>query len=124
MLNQYKNKSKCKELHIGFKDLTTRGDDLCTFLKKYQKPGALRFAPVPPQRLRKKGKRAGRRFFASLLSDSFPLLLADYTKYLTAYTETMAKMNAISDDELSDAEAAYYLEVSTRITQKLLEVVE
>lgn len=48
-------------------------------------------------------------------------LLADYTNYMTQYLETMEKFEALEDD-LSDVELKYYLEVSTRISQKLLDV--
>ena len=40
------------------------------------------------------------------------------------HTETVRKMEAWEDEELSDAVLLYYLEVSTRIQQKLLEAAE
>lgn len=55
-------------------------------------------------------------------SDDTTSLLADYSNYMSQYAEVMKKMDAIDEDELSTAEAAYYLEVSTRITQKLATV--
>lgn len=51
-------------------------------------------------------------------------MLADYADYMTKYAEMMEKMNAIDQDELSTAETAYYVEVTTRITQKLAEVAQ
>lgn len=48
-------------------------------------------------------------------------MLKDYTNYMKKYTETMKKFEELEDD-LSDEELAYYLEVQTRISQKLLEV--
>ena len=48
-------------------------------------------------------------------------LLADYATFMTQYTETMTKMEALDDGEMNDAETLYYIEVTTRISQKLLE---
>ena len=48
--------------------------------------------------------------------------LADYTKFMAQYTETMQKLEDMDTEEMSDADAAYYLEVMNRINQKLLEV--
>ena len=47
--------------------------------------------------------------------------MADYLDYMTQYAETMEQMEALDSGELSVEEAAYYAEVSARITQKLLE---
>ena len=57
-------------------------------------------------------------------SDDTTSMLADYTKYLTQYADTMSKMDAMNESELSAADSAYYIEVQTRITQKLLEVAQ
>lgn len=57
-------------------------------------------------------------------SDDMTSMLAEYSEYLTQYAETMEALSAIDDGSLSPEEAAYYLEVSTRINQKLLEVVQ
>lgn len=46
-------------------------------------------------------------------------LIAEYADYVSQYTETMEKIDAIDEEELSDAELAYYLEVTGRVTQKL-----
>lgn len=54
-------------------------------------------------------------------SDDTTSLLADYASYMVKYTDTMQKMNNISEDELTDAEVAYYSEVSARISAKLIE---
>lgn len=51
-------------------------------------------------------------------------MIDDYTNYLQKYTDTMKKMEALDDGELSTKEALYYAEVTGRINQKLLEVVE
>lgn len=49
-------------------------------------------------------------------------LLTDYLDYLTEYTETMDKLDNIDQSEMSDAELKYYLEVMSRINNKLLEI--
>ncbi|MCD7807807.1 MAG: hypothetical protein LUH02_00575 [Erysipelotrichaceae bacterium] len=54
-------------------------------------------------------------------SDDSLSMLADYSSYLSQYSETMQKMDAIDEDDLSDEELAYYLEVTARITKKLSE---
>jgi len=48
-------------------------------------------------------------------------LLGEYTEYLTQYSETMEKMDKLDDGEMNDAEMKYYLEVTTRINQKLID---
>lgn len=49
-------------------------------------------------------------------------MMADYQDYMTQYTETMEAMDEIDTSTLSDADLAYYTEVSGRISQKLLEI--
>lgn len=51
-------------------------------------------------------------------------LLMEYTDYLSRYSDAMASLEAIEDDDLNDAELAYYLEVMNRINKKLLEIYE
>lgn len=48
-------------------------------------------------------------------------LLGEYTEYLTQYSETMEKMGELDDGEMNDAELKYYLEVTNRINQKLID---
>lgn len=48
-------------------------------------------------------------------------LLGEYTEYLTQYSETMEKMDKLDDGEMNDTEMKYYLEVTTRINQKLID---
>lgn len=54
---------------------------------------------------------------------SDPSLLASYAEFMTQYTETMDEMESWDDGSLNDAEMAYYLEVTLRIEEKLLDVV-
>lgn len=53
-------------------------------------------------------------------SDNTLSMLADYSDFMTKYAETLSAMEALDDGEMSKEEAAYYLEVTTRINQKLL----
>ena len=48
-------------------------------------------------------------------------MLADYTKFMAQYAETMGKFEEMADEDLNDAELAYYTEVQLRINQKLSE---
>ena len=47
-------------------------------------------------------------------------LYADYFDMLNKYAETMEKMEGIDANSLSAADQAYYIEVTSRITEKLL----
>ena len=49
-------------------------------------------------------------------------ILTDYASYMGQYAETMQKLEEWESKDLNTAEAAYYVEVQARITQKLLEV--
>jgi hypothetical protein len=51
-------------------------------------------------------------------------MLPDYLKFLAQYTETMQKMEAMPDENLSDIEMNYFIQVQTRINNKLLEVAQ
>ena len=49
-------------------------------------------------------------------------LLSDYASFLSQYAEMAESFEAWDSEDLTDAETAYYLEVQTRVSQKLLEV--
>lgn len=51
-------------------------------------------------------------------------LLADYSDYMSKYADAVKDFEAWEDTEMNAAETAYYLEVQTRINEKLLEVIE
>ncbi len=51
-------------------------------------------------------------------------LLMDLSGYLSKYEECMEDFEAWDDEDMNIAETAYYLEVQTRVTKKLLEVAE
>lgn len=48
--------------------------------------------------------------------------LAKYTDFMNEYSKTMDALNKIDQNSLSAGDKAYYIEVTGRITQKLLEV--
>lgn len=50
---------------------------------------------------------------------SSPMLMLEYASFLTRYTETMEKLDAMGNSDLNDAELEYYLLVTARIYQKL-----
>lgn len=47
-------------------------------------------------------------------------MMGDYTDMLSRYSEFAEKINALGESELTNAELAYYLEVTNRVSQKLL----
>ncbi len=49
-------------------------------------------------------------------------MMSDYYSILTRYTEFAEKMDAFDESELTNAELAYYIEVTSRVSQKLLTV--
>ena len=49
-------------------------------------------------------------------------LLTQYAEYIAQYTDTMSKMEALDNGDMNDAETKYYIEVTSRINQKLLEI--
>lgn len=52
-------------------------------------------------------------------SDDSLSMLGEYAEYMKRYAEMAEKMEAIEDQELSDADSLYYLEVTNRIEEKL-----
>ncbi len=50
--------------------------------------------------------------------------LTEYAEIMAEYSETMSKLEEIDEESLSDADAAYYLEVMTRINTKLAEAAQ
>ena len=49
-------------------------------------------------------------------------LLTDYVAYMSKYADMMADLEAWDSTDMNTAETAYYIEVQSRISQKLLEV--
>ena len=61
-------------------------------------------------------------FMQSYAENDAPFdMLSDYLDYMTKYADMMQKLDELSNEDLNDAELAYYLEVSARINQKLLD---
>lgn len=55
-------------------------------------------------------------------ADEMVGMLADYTAYLTEYTEAMEKLEELEYQDMSVEESIYYLEVTSRIYEKLWEI--
>ena len=51
-------------------------------------------------------------------------LLADYADYMSKYADVVESFEAWDDEEMNAVETAYYLDVQTRISKRLLEVAE
>ena len=49
-------------------------------------------------------------------------LLGEYADMLQKYSDFEEKIDKYDSDEMSTADAAYYLEVTTRVTQKMLTI--
>ena len=49
-------------------------------------------------------------------------LLADYATYMSKYSEFVKDFEKWEDEDMNDAETAYYIDVQTRVNNKLLEV--
>lgn len=49
-------------------------------------------------------------------------MMSDFADYMGKYSDMMAKLDAVDSKSLSDADAAYYAEVSARVMKKLAEV--
>lgn len=49
-------------------------------------------------------------------------LLDEYAEYMAQYLDTMNKMEQLDDGELSDEELEYYLKVTNRINEMLIDV--
>ena len=54
-------------------------------------------------------------------SDQYSML-SDYLSMLHSYSETMEALEEVESEDLSDADMKYYLEVMTRIEEKLLDI--
>lgn len=62
-------------------------------------------------------------FMEKYKSSSDPTsLMSEYSSYMARYSEMMEKFNAVDQDSLSEADQAYYVEVSARISQKTASV--
>lgn len=57
-------------------------------------------------------------------SDNPAEMLSDYTKILNKYTDYLQALDKYEPDEMSEADAAYYLEVTTWVSKRLLEAAQ
>ena len=55
-------------------------------------------------------------------SDNPLEMMDEYYDYLSKYSETMQELNDMEDKEVTDADRLYYIEVQTRILDKLSKV--
>ncbi len=55
-------------------------------------------------------------------SPGSPGMLADYAKFMSQYSETMGKLDAIGEEEMSSQELQYYTDAMARINEKLASV--
>jgi hypothetical protein len=62
--------------------------------------------------------------YAKASTDEMVAMMGDYYSVLNEYTEYAEKMDALDESELTNAELAYYIEVTNRVSQKLLKVAE
>jgi len=53
-------------------------------------------------------------------SDNVTAMMSDYLSYMQRYSDFVAKVNAMDSNSMSSADAAYYIEVTSRVSQKLL----
>lgn len=55
-------------------------------------------------------------------SDDVVSMMTDYADYMSKYADMAQKFDDLENDDLNDAELSYYLEVQTRVNQKLANV--
>ena len=55
-------------------------------------------------------------------SDNTEELLAEYSKMMKQYAKFVEEADPYKEDEMSTADLSYYLDVTNRINQKLLEI--
>ena len=54
-------------------------------------------------------------------TDDTSEMMAEYIEFMAEYAEVTEALSAMEDEEMTDEEYAYFIEVQTRINQKLLE---
>lgn len=64
-------------------------------------------------------------YMKKISSPSFnPMLLLDYAKMTAQYAEMLAALEAWDEEEMNNTELKYYLDVTNRINQKLLDIAQ
>ena len=51
-------------------------------------------------------------------------LLSDYTAYMSKYADFVEGFEQWDDEEMNEAETAYYIEVQARVSKKLLDAAQ
>ncbi len=60
--------------------------------------------------------------YMSAGTDSMMSMMGDYYSILSRYADFSAKIDAMDESQLTNAELSYYIEVTGRVSQKLLAV--
>ena len=58
--------------------------------------------------------------YANADSGDLAAMMGDYASFMSRYADFAEKLDAMDEDDLTNAELAYYLEVTSRASQKLL----
>lgn len=58
--------------------------------------------------------------YANSDSDNLAAMMGDYASFMSRYADFAEKLDAMDESELTNAELAYYMEVTSRASQKLL----
>ena len=58
--------------------------------------------------------------YAAADSGDLAAMMADYASFMSRYADFAEKLDAMDESELTNAELAYYLEVTSRCSQRLL----
>ena len=58
--------------------------------------------------------------YANADSGDLAAMMGDYASFMSRYADFAEKLDAMDESELTNAELAYYLEVTSRCSQKLL----
>ncbi|MBO6047886.1 MAG: hypothetical protein J6P61_09115, partial [Erysipelotrichaceae bacterium] len=55
-------------------------------------------------------------------SDNQIAMMSDYTELLSEYTEWVDAIDSVDEDDLNDAELAYYIDIQAKVSKLLLEL--
>ena len=58
--------------------------------------------------------------YANSDSDNLAAMMGDYASFMSRYADFAEKLDAMDESELTNAELAYYMEVTSRASQRLL----
>ena len=60
--------------------------------------------------------------FMSTYDDNNPLAIVEYGKLVAEYADFVEKCDAYEEEEMSDEDLKYYLEVTNRVNLKLIDL--